>query len=135
MKLDKSSSSHLIHLCSLYNLRVHFFGSGKKRYATIKKTPRSCFPPPDIVRSFFAELHSSRKVFSKPLAPKSSGERRKIVGQVKVKQFPEIADDNIGKVMLKSMGWIGGGLGLSSQGMVAPLPLFVKNNKSGIGYQ
>ncbi|CAL7940936.1 unnamed protein product [Xylocopa violacea] len=44
-----------------------------------------------------------------------------------------ISDDNIGRKLMKLMGWTGGGLGKSEQGMVEPVTLKQQISKEGLG--
>lgn len=44
-----------------------------------------------------------------------------------------ISDDNIGKKLMKLMGWTGGGLGKSQQGIVEPITLKQQISREGLG--
>ncbi|XP_076670632.1 NF-kappa-B-repressing factor [Andrena cerasifolii] len=44
-----------------------------------------------------------------------------------------ISDDNIGKKLMKLMGWTGGGLGKSQQGIVEPVTIKQQINREGLG--
>lgn len=44
-----------------------------------------------------------------------------------------ISDDNIGKKIMKLMGWTGGGLGKSQQGIVEPIVVNEQISKEGLG--
>lgn len=44
-----------------------------------------------------------------------------------------ISDDNIGKKLMKLMGWTGGGLGKSEQGIVEPVTLKQQISRKGLG--
>ncbi|KAG7197024.1 hypothetical protein KM043_017558 [Ampulex compressa] len=44
-----------------------------------------------------------------------------------------ISDDNIGKKLMKLMGWTGGGLGKSQQGIVEPVTIMQHSSKQGLG--
>ena len=52
--------------------------------------------------------------------------------QLEIARKP-IEEDNIGHKMLKKLGWDGGGLGANKQGIVEPIAVTIKNNKTGIG--
>lgn len=44
-----------------------------------------------------------------------------------------ISDDNIGKKLMKLMGWTGGGLGKSQQGIVEPVTIKQQISREGLG--
>ncbi|XP_032679815.1 NF-kappa-B-repressing factor-like [Odontomachus brunneus] len=51
----------------------------------------------------------------------------------KTKSQDDIPDDNIGKKLMKLMGWSGGGLGKSQQGIMEPVTLKQQLSREGLG--
>lgn len=43
-------------------------------------------------------------------------------------------ENNVGNQLLRAMGWQGGGLGASQQGIVDPVFAVMKSNKHGLGF-
>lgn len=94
---------------------------------------------------------TSQKIAKKEAACAAMDELRKYYYTIKVKQnldaqanvtvttmekteSPEyIPDDNIGKKLMKLMGWSGGGLGKSQQGILEPVMLKQQLSREGLG--
>jgi len=72
------------------------------------------------------EHETTRKAGRTPAKNKSGT----LVGQ----HAAPISETNLGNKLLKSMGWTGGGLGASGQGIAQPITATIKNNKCGLGF-
>ncbi|EFN80210.1 NF-kappa-B-repressing factor [Harpegnathos saltator] len=77
---------------------------------------------------------SSQKIAKKEAAAVALDKLRKYYYTIKkAKSQDNIPDDNIGKKLIKLMGWSGGGLGKSQQGIMEPVTLKQQLSREGLG--
>lgn len=141
------------NLCNCYGLRTKSFGSGAARFPSVYKTTSSVLIPMATLASTLEFLSSATietlkqsLVSPNPMDPVNkatpnikSGNRAEIyvigVGNVVGQFAPPIDDNNLGSKILQKMGWSGGGLGATGQGIENPIEVVFKNNKRGLGFQ
>lgn len=46
-----------------------------------------------------------------------------------------VSADNIGNKLMKRMGWTGGALGKTGQGVTEPIPIKIKVSRGGLGFR
>lgn len=136
-------------MAEAYYLTSNTIGSGKHKYLQVTKTSRTSYESRDhglielILKTF------TGKKFACLDAPTGNRElakqqKRNNIGQKATKFYnegdivgenaQEIDDNNIGKRMLRSLGWTDGmSLGTGNIGIMAPLEVKVKTKKHGIG--
>jgi len=135
--MSKAQRRQVHLLATLYNLKSASSGSGKRRFSTLQKTPKSYVPNQQVINNLFRDFginpngkeseHIKNEMALAAATPKETS-----VGH----NAPPIADSNLGKKMLLMMGWSeGSGLGVTHTGILEPIKTEIKNNRKGLGLQ
>eukprot|EP01100_Stratorugosa_tubuloviscum_P013263 TRINITY_DN6558_c0_g1_i2.p1 TRINITY_DN6558_c0_g1~~TRINITY_DN6558_c0_g1_i2.p1 ORF type:complete len:116 (-),score=45.81 TRINITY_DN6558_c0_g1_i2:30-377(-) len=69
---------------------------------------------------------------NRKLKSNSSNQSSKI--KIVAQHAPAIPEQNIGNIMLRNLGWVGGSLGTTQEGIVDPIIVAIKNDKRGLGF-
>jgi hypothetical protein len=127
-------------LATFYGLKSESKGSGLRRYPIITKTNKTCLMSKEeaekiiqsIISSYSTNSNSSEKNNKETNNKKKNLAKRSII----VGEYaPPIGEDNFGNKLMRSMGWLGGGLGINGQGIEKPIETIIKKDRKGLGCQ
>lgn len=152
--MDKHYRKMIHELCASFNIHTKSTGSGKGRYTTLAKGPRTLpfneaaftAKARKVNLGFFPRLDKAARNATKGSrglggrgggggggGGGSSGVKYRD-GDVVGAAAPVIGVENKGRMMLEKMGWsVGTALGNERQGILEPIAHVVKNSKAGLG--
>lgn len=133
----KTQRRQLILLAGMYGLEVTTIGPKSSQILGIKyckdtklidlkeskKNIRRMMQNPEIKLEKLQKLDKMR-----------SKKKLQVDGKYVGEHSSPISSDNLGHIILKKIGWNGGGLGINEQGIQDPLKVIIKKNKQGLGY-
>lgn len=133
-QVTKTQRRQIILLANIYGLEIISIGSKSSRILGIKYSNSTKLIDLKESKKFVRmmmqnpDLKDDKEKLSKP--SNKFHIDNKIVGE----NSKPIASDNLGHIILKKIGWNGGGLGINEQGNQDPIKVLIKKNKKGLGY-
>jgi len=139
--MNRCQRLQLHNLCNCYALRTKSFGSGSGRFPSVYKTQSTTLIPMvtitatiEFLSACTIETLKQSLVSSNPMDAINRSTPAVKAGLVVGQFAPPIDERNLGNKILQKMGWNGGGLGATGQGIQNPIEVIFKNNKRGLGF-
>jgi len=143
---SKKLLKQIYDVASLFKLKKDNFGQGKKITPIFFKSNKSTTPTHFILAKYLQLIvdhpqNNKLKDIEKEISPiknnnnnnhqdkRDKDQRDKYVAQ----HAKPVGEDNIGNIILRNMGWTGGGLGAKGEGIQEPISQIIKFSRSGLG--